>query len=85
MRTISATDLARHTRDILDSVANGRESIAIERNHALIATIRPAEPTMTGAQALSGLPAATLTVEQAQAWLKDSREGFGEAVLNSWE
>ncbi len=84
MQTISATDLARNTREILDRVANGGESIAVERNHALIATIRPAEPTMTGVQALSALPAATLTVEQATAWLRDSRDGFDEAVLNPW-
>jgi antitoxin (DNA-binding transcriptional repressor) of toxin-antitoxin stability system len=84
MQTISATDLARNTREILDRVVQLGESIAVERNHALVATIRPAEPSMTGAQALSGLPEATLTVEQASAWLKDSRDGFDETVLNPW-
>lgn len=38
---ITATELARNTRDILDRVAAGGETITIERNHALIAQIMP--------------------------------------------
>jgi antitoxin (DNA-binding transcriptional repressor) of toxin-antitoxin stability system len=47
MEKISATELARNTRQILDRVVGLGEIIAIERNHTLIAQILPAERTMT--------------------------------------
>jgi antitoxin (DNA-binding transcriptional repressor) of toxin-antitoxin stability system len=84
MPTISATDLARHTREILDKVSNQGEVFAVERNHSMIATISPAEPTMTAAQALAQLPVPMLTANQAVDWLRDSREGFDDAVSNPW-
>ena len=84
MQTISATELARNTREVLDRVTNRNETVAIERNHALIAKIVPAEPVMTAAQALAGLPLPMLTATQAGAWLIDSQEGFDEAVRNPW-
>ena len=84
MQSISATDLARNTREILDRVANHSETVAIKRNHTLIAKIVPAEPAMTAAQALTGLPMPMLTAAQAGAWLNDSQEGFDEAVRNPW-
>jgi antitoxin (DNA-binding transcriptional repressor) of toxin-antitoxin stability system len=43
MQTISATELARNTREVLDRVVTGGEVVAIERNHALIAQIGPAD------------------------------------------
>jgi hypothetical protein len=33
MQTISATDLARNTREILDKIASQGETVAIEGNH----------------------------------------------------
>ena len=84
MQTISATDLARNTREVLDKVANRGETVAVERNHALIAKIVPAEPSMTATEALMGLPLPMLTAAQASAWLKDSREGCDEEVRNPW-
>ncbi|MDO8317753.1 hypothetical protein [Rhodoferax sp.] len=41
MQTISATNLARNTREILDQVANQGITGAVERNHATIAQIMP--------------------------------------------
>jgi hypothetical protein len=38
---------------------------------------------MTAAQALAGLQP-RLTPEQAAAWLKDSTEGFDEALRDPW-
>jgi hypothetical protein len=38
---------------------------------------------MTATQALAGLQS-KLTPEQAAAWLKDSEEGFDEAVRDPW-
>lgn len=84
MKTISATDLARNTRKILDTVASRGEIMAIERNHIMIAKIVPSEQTMTAAEALADLQP-VLTLKQAADWLKDSKEGFDQAVRNPWE
>ena len=83
MQTISATDLARHTRQILDSVVSRGETVAIERNHVMIAKIMPSETTMTAAQALAGLRP-MLTLRQAAGWLKDSRGDFDETLRDPW-
>jgi antitoxin (DNA-binding transcriptional repressor) of toxin-antitoxin stability system len=99
MLTISATDLARNTREILDKVASRGETVAIERNHTLIAQIMPPQRTMTAAQVFDGLALPMLTRAQAKAWLNDSKEQgskeqgskeqgsnetFGEAVRDPW-
>lgn len=83
MRTISATGLARNTREILDMVASRGETVMVERNRTVIAQIVPPEPTMTATQALAGLQA-TLTPKQAAAWLEESRGVFDEAVRDPW-
>jgi antitoxin (DNA-binding transcriptional repressor) of toxin-antitoxin stability system len=85
MLTITATELARNTRSILDKVAIGGETMSIERNNALIATIVPATPSMTAAQALAGLPLPMLTAAQGAAWLADSRQSFDDALRDPWE
>jgi antitoxin (DNA-binding transcriptional repressor) of toxin-antitoxin stability system len=84
MQTISATDLARNTREILDRVASGGETVIIERNHTMIAQIVPPVRTMTALQALAGLTSPMLTITQAATWLKDSKEDFGDAVRDPW-
>ncbi len=84
MQTISATELARNTREILDRVVIQGETVTIERNHTLIAQLMPPQRTMTAAQALAGLRWPVLTPTQAKAWLKDSRGNFGDAVLDPW-
>ena len=83
MQTISATDLARKTRDILDAVAGNGETVMIERNQIVIAQIVPPERTMTAAQALAGLQP-MIAPKQAEAWLKESRGAFDEAVRDPW-
>ena len=84
MQTISATDLARNTRAILDRVASRGETVIIERNHTLIAQIAPSERTMTASQALAGLGWPDLAPNQAAAWLKDSRDHLTDAVRDPW-
>lgn len=84
MQTISATELARNTREILDMVAGGGEIVMVERNRTVIARIAPPERAMTAAQALAGLQPA-MTPEQAAAWLKESRGAFNEALRDPWE
>ena len=88
MQTISATDLARNTREILDRVSSQGETVAIERNHTMIAQIMPPQRRLTAAQALAGLTSPMLTAAQATAWLMESRDGggesFGDTVRNPW-
>lgn len=83
MQTITATDLARHTRQILDTVVSRGETVAVERNNVLIARIVPSETTMTARQALAGL-LPTLTPRQGSTWLNDSRAAFDETVRDPW-
>lgn len=79
MPVITATELARHTRQILDQVARHGEAVIVARNQMPIARIVPAEPVMTAAQALEGLPTG-LTATQADSWLRDSRGERGNDV-----
>lgn len=84
MYSITATDLARNTREILDKITSQGATVVVERNHVMIAKIVPAEKTMTAAQALAGLQP-RLTAKQAKAWLQNSRGGFDQTVSNPWE
>ncbi len=84
MQTITATDLARNTREILDTVASRGETVAIKRNHTMIAQIMPPQRTMTALQALAGLALPMLSATQAAAWLKASKDDFGNAVVDPW-
>jgi antitoxin (DNA-binding transcriptional repressor) of toxin-antitoxin stability system len=83
MQTVSATELARSTSQILDRVATHGATVAVERNRTVIAEITPPTRTMTAAQALAGL-GAPLTPEQAARWLRDSRAEFDQAVRDPW-
>lgn len=83
MQTITATDLARNTRKILDAVAGRGETVLVERNHVAIARIVPPQPAMTASQALAGFQP-LLTAGQAADWLRDSRNTFDEAVADPW-
>jgi antitoxin (DNA-binding transcriptional repressor) of toxin-antitoxin stability system len=84
MQTISATELVRNMREVLDAVAIGGQSVTIERNSVMIAKIVPPEKTMTARQALAGLELPMLTPAQGRAWLKDSKENFGDEVRDPW-
>jgi len=84
MQTISATELTRNTREILDRVATRGEVVTIERNHTMIAQIMPPQRTMTASQALAGLVFPTLTPQQAISWLADSKGDFGNLVRDPW-
>ncbi|MGS0741630.1 type II toxin-antitoxin system Phd/YefM family antitoxin [Glaciimonas sp. GG7] len=84
MQTISATDLARNTREILDKIVSRGETMMIERNHTIVAKILPPEHTMTAHQALAGLGLSILSPEQAAAWRMDSKQDFDESVRDPW-
>ncbi|KVL93086.1 type II toxin-antitoxin system Phd/YefM family antitoxin [Burkholderia stagnalis] len=83
MPTITATELARHTRQILDLVAQRHETVVVERNQTAIARLVPAEPVMNAEQALDGLPT-SLGAEDAARWLRDSRTDFEDGVRDPW-
>lgn len=83
MQTITATDLARNTRKILDAVAGQGETVLVERNHVTIARIVPPQPAMTASQALAGFQP-LLTPKQAAGWLRDSRNAFDEELADPW-
>ena len=83
METITATDLARKTREVLDTVARGRETVIVERNHIAIAQIVPPENAMTVGQALA-LIRPGLTAGEGSRWLKDSRGNFSDNVRDAW-
>jgi antitoxin (DNA-binding transcriptional repressor) of toxin-antitoxin stability system len=84
MQTISATELARNTREILDKVASQGETVDVQRNQILIARIIPAPQTMSASQALAAISFPVFTAAQASAWLNDSREVFPDAVRDPW-
>ncbi len=84
MQTISATELVRNMREILDTVVLTGEPVSVERNGVMIAQIVPPERTMTARQALAGLAFPMLTPSEAKAWLKDSKGGFDDEVRNQW-
>jgi antitoxin (DNA-binding transcriptional repressor) of toxin-antitoxin stability system len=83
METVSATDLARHTREVLDKVVIQGTTLIVERNEMVIARITPEVPRMTAREALAGLEG-VLTLEEADAWLRDSRGDFDELVRDPW-
>jgi len=84
MQTISATDLARNTRQALDLVSGSGETFMVERNNNVIAQLAAPPKSMTAAQALSGLHLPTLTPAQAKAWLRDSKADFDYGLHDPW-
>jgi hypothetical protein len=80
------TELARNTREILERVSNRGETLAIQRNRALIVQIVPSPRTMAANQALEGLGLSMLSPQQSDAWLTDckSKEQFSDAVCDPW-
>jgi antitoxin (DNA-binding transcriptional repressor) of toxin-antitoxin stability system len=85
IQTISATELARNTREILDSVAAHGSTIVVERNRSRVVKISPCERTLTAAQVLEGMDQYMLfSAQEASAWLKDSKDNFGHLVDDPW-
>lgn len=83
MTSITATELARDTRRILDMVNERRINIEVRRNDAPVARITPIQPTMTAAEALADLHP-DITPEQGRAWLRDARGAFSDEVTDPW-
>ncbi len=73
MTTITATEMGRNLRKVLDRLEFAGEEMAIVRNQHVIGRILPGAPQMTASEALGDLFGA-LTSDEGTAWLKDSRK-----------
>jgi len=86
MRTITATELARNLRQVLDSIISTHEEYIIERNQRQIARIIPGPGQQTALEALADLYR-TLPEDAAEHWIKDSQCTTGpisEEIRNPW-
>ena len=73
MRTITATNLARNLRRVLDRLAIEGEDIVIERNHQQVARLLPGPARQTALEALADLYR-TIPEESIKTWEADSRK-----------
>ncbi|HMD96263.1 MAG TPA: type II toxin-antitoxin system Phd/YefM family antitoxin [Terriglobia bacterium] len=74
MKTITATDLARNLRRVLDRLAIEGEEIVIERNRQQVARLLPGPAQQTATEAMADLYR-TLPDNAAATWEADSRKG----------
>ena len=74
MRTITATELARNLRRVLDRLAIEGEEIVIERNREQVARLLPGPARQTALEAMADLYR-TLPEDAAATWEADSRRG----------
>jgi prevent-host-death family protein len=72
MKTITATELARNLKDVLDQVEFRGEELAIVRNNHEIARIVPGSARRSALEAMADLYR-TLPSDAAENWVKDSR------------
>ena len=86
MQTVTATDLARNFRVMLDRVEFRHEELLVVRNNHPVARIIPGSATMTALEAFSDLYG-TLPKEAGIGWLADSRleENRSGEVRDPWE
>ncbi len=74
MKIITATDLARNLRRVLDRLAIEGEEIVIERNREQVARLLPGPAQQTALEAMADLYR-TLPEDAAATWEADSRKG----------
>ena len=86
MQTVSATELARNLRQILDGVEFRRDSILVVRNKRPVARLLPSLSAMTAKDALSDLHG-IVDDNAARDWLGDSRTGgsIAEELRDPWD
>ena len=85
MQTITATELARNFRVMLNRVEFQHEELLIVRNNAPVARLIPDVGAMTAAEAFSDLYR-MLPTEAGENWLADSRlaDDTSDEVRDSW-
>ncbi len=89
MKTITATELARNLREVLDRLTVEGEEIVIERNHRQVARLVPGPGRLTALEAMADLyrtlspdAGATWEADSAASGLKDERLPRG--VRDPW-
>ena len=88
MKTITATELARNLRQVLDNLAVQGEDVAIERNHQQIARLVPGARLVTALEAMADIYK-TLPENAARGWEKAGRARTteklaGRSVRDPW-
>jgi antitoxin (DNA-binding transcriptional repressor) of toxin-antitoxin stability system len=78
MQRITATELARNLRAVLDRVRESGEACIVERGGQPVVQVSPTPGQQTAEQALADLYR-TLAPEVAEGWLADARRG-GETL-----
>ncbi len=74
MRQVTATELARKFRQMMNLVEFQGEELIIMRNNHQVAKIIPGPATMTAIEAMSDLYR-TLPDDAGATWVEESREG----------
>lgn len=74
VKILTATQLARNLRRVLDRLVIEGEEILIERNHEQIARLVPGPARQTAIEAMADLYR-TLPEDAAATWEADSRKG----------
>ena len=85
MQTITATDLSRNFRVMLNRVEFQHEELLIVRNNTPVARLVPGPATMTAAEAFGDLYR-TLPQEAGDTWLAESRldDAMSGEVRDPW-
>ena len=88
MQTITATELARNLRQVLDRLAVEQSEIVIERNHQPVGRLLTGAGRMTALEAMADLYQ-TLPETAGRDWLSDSRatdlvDVVSEEVKDPW-
>jgi len=79
MLRITATELARKFKQMMNLVEFQGEELIIVRNNHQVAKIIPGPATMTALEAMSDLYR-TLPDDAGAAWVSDSREGTTDSL-----
>jgi len=83
MTTVTATDLARRTNQVLDALARG-ESVTITRNNTVLGTINPPARAVTLRDAFERLP--RMSPDVARRYKADIRHAdFDDEVRDPWQ
>lgn len=83
MVTVTATDLARRTNQVLDTLAHG-ESVTIKRNNTVLGTITPPQRAVTVREAFERIR--QISREVGERFKTDIRNmDFDDEVRDPWQ
>jgi len=86
MRIITATELGRNLRRVLDNIMSTHEEYVIERNHRPVARLVPGPGHQTALEAMADLYR-TLPEDAGENWIENSRDAAGtldEELRDPW-